>query len=223
MDDYINKIPSLKLNVEKYDDSTLESIEGEIELISWIDFQPRQGSYGAKSEGSNPSIYGLTVNSDSDQTKVLEFQFKAYNYLIKYQEAIKKSILGKLLEHYPSLQADYGYEGEEKDEYMPDITSEEDFTKLIGLSNIHLIDMDKDGTGYVGFEFGCEWDPEHGIGVMTYQNEVVEIGGADTSFTTWIAERHKDPERVNAEIEASYKKADEWHKEQNKKPWWKFW
>ena len=114
------------------------------------------------------------------------------------------------------MQPDYGYDEEEKEQYMPDVNSLEEFKNLIGLSFVHLIDEEKEGLGYVGFEFGCEWDPEHGLGVMTYKNEVVELGGADTAFLTWIASRHKNPEKVNAQIEANYQ-------QQNKKPWWKFW
>jgi hypothetical protein len=38
-------------------------------------------------------------------------------------------------------------------------------------------------------EFGCTWDKEHGLGVMTHQTLVIEIGGADTAFLEWIAKR----------------------------------
>ena len=41
---------------------------------------------------------------------------------------------------------------------------------------------------YIGFELGCVWDEEHGLGVMTHRDRVVDVGGADTAFTEWIAE-----------------------------------
>lgn len=41
---------------------------------------------------------------------------------------------------------------------------------------------------YVGYEFRCTWDEEHGMGVMTHKNRVVAIGGADVSILEWIAE-----------------------------------
>ena len=40
----------------------------------------------------------------------------------------------------------------------------------------------------MGFKFGCTWDDEHGLGVMTHRGHVVEVGGADTAFLEWIAE-----------------------------------
>jgi len=43
------------------------------------------------------------------------------------------------------------------------------------------------GNAYIGFELGCTWDEEHGAGVMTYKERVVEIGQAGTSFSSWAA------------------------------------
>ena len=41
----------------------------------------------------------------------------------------------------------------------------------------------------MGNEFECKWDSEHGVGVLMHDNRMVEIGGADTSFTLWMAEQ----------------------------------
>jgi hypothetical protein len=47
----------------------------------------------------------------------------------------------------------------------------------------------KDGLPYVGYEFGRRWDGEHGLGVLMHGTRVVEVGGADTAMTLWIAKR----------------------------------
>ena len=47
----------------------------------------------------------------------------------------------------------------------------------------------KDGLPCFGYEFGCTWDGEHGLGVLMHGKRVVEVGGADTAFTLWIAKR----------------------------------
>jgi hypothetical protein len=52
---------------------------------------------------------------------------------------------------------------------------------------VHVLQLLKDGVPYVGFEFGCRWDEEHGLGVLLHGTRVVEIGDAQTSFTLWIA------------------------------------
>jgi hypothetical protein len=60
---------------------------------------------------------------------------------------------------------------------------------LIGLHALHVHPVEKDGLPYVGFELGCTWDHEHGLGVLMHGPRVVDIGGADTAFLLWIATR----------------------------------
>ena len=53
---------------------------------------------------------------------------------------------------------------------------------LIGLNFVHVLAESKDGVCYIGCEFGCEWEEEHGLGVMTHRGEVVAVGHAEMSF-----------------------------------------
>ena len=71
---------------------------------------------------------------------------------------------------------------------MPDVENIEQFKDLIGLSQIHLLNVSKDNVAYVGYEFGCNWDDEHGLGFMTHKDRIIDFGGADTSFMAWVAE-----------------------------------
>lgn len=34
----------------------------------------------------------------------------------------------------------------------------------------------------MGFELDCNWDEEHGLGVLMHKNRVVKVGQADVSF-----------------------------------------
>lgn len=77
----------------------------------------------------------------------------------------------------------------EAKEFMPDVENIEQFKKLIGLSQIHIMNVNKDNIAYVGYEFGCSWDDEHGIGFMTHKDRVIDFGSADISFLTWAAEK----------------------------------
>lgn len=219
-------IPNLEI---KAFGSNLNCIEGIITLNAWKGFQSRQGAYSAmdsriKSDGT----VKIRIGGDmvSENIEVTEDHEKAYLYLTDQQDEIKTSILTALLNEYKNLQELYGYSEEDAAILMPDVNDPFEFNSLIGLSTIHLLNVSKDGTAYVGYEFGCNWDDEHGLGVMTHKERVIEIGGADTAFLSWIAERDLNPEEVNAEIEANYKLAEEIRKERNKaskKPWWKFW
>jgi hypothetical protein len=72
---------------------------------------------------------------------------------------------------------------------MPDITTGEDLRPLIGLHSVNVHPLKKNGMPYLGFEFGCTWDEEHGLGVLTHGTRVVEVGGADTAILLWLAEK----------------------------------
>lgn len=72
---------------------------------------------------------------------------------------------------------------------MPDVTTIKGFANLISPTAIYVTSVFKDDLPYIGFLFSCSWDSEHGLGVMTHKNRIVEIGGADTAFLTWIAEK----------------------------------
>ena len=73
-------------------------------------------------------------------------------------------------------------------EDFPTITNEDDLKRNVGLYAVNIHQVNSDGVPYVGFEFGCEWDDEHGAGVLMHGTEVVDVGFADTAFLLWIAE-----------------------------------
>lgn len=182
----MNEIPGLNLEKDEF------GFEGQIILPAWQGFQSRNGAYAAQ-DTATPSNGRCNIRTGGDMVEdeptIKNYHIEAYNFLIANQEKIKENILESLIVEYKKLQALYGYEDEEKEEFMPDVDNVEDFKKLIGLANVHLMNVEKDGCGYVGYEFGCLWDDEHGLGVMTHQDRILEIGGADTAFLTWVAKK----------------------------------
>jgi hypothetical protein len=115
-------------------------------------------------------------------------QAAAFQYLLDNEAAIQASVLDAIFEAYPEWQDEYGFDEEEAEELMPPIESPDQLKQLIGLSTIHILSVAKGGVAYVGFELGCTWDDEHGLGVMTHRKRVVKLGGADAAFLEWIAE-----------------------------------
>jgi hypothetical protein len=156
---------------------------------SWKGFQNRSGAYGSQGsvtpfDGSARIIFapegrGIEPLTDSEKSSV--------RWVIENEASISKALIASLLAEYPSLQAQYGYSGQEKADLMPDVRAAEDFRNLIGLHSVNVHPLQKDGIPYVGFEFGCTWDDEHGLGVLMHGTRTVEIGGADTSILLWIA------------------------------------
>jgi hypothetical protein len=183
----MNTIPNIKFIDGRF--------EGIISLPTWKNFQSRQGPYCSrdKMENSNGE-FKVAIGGDSldEHPTIKAEQINAYEFLVANAEAIKEAMLAKLLAEYKNLQSQYGYSEEEAKELMPNIDSVQQFENLIGLGNVHILEVSKDNVAYVGYEFGCNWDDEHGIGFMTHKNKIVNFGDTDMSFMTWVAQQDID-------------------------------
>jgi hypothetical protein len=165
---------------------------GEITLPSWSGFQTRRGFYGSisserPSEG-NVRLY-VGVDDSESRTPPTREQVAAYQYLLDNEPSVAASVLRAIFEKYPEEKEAYLDSFDEGEVDLPDIREPGELRSLIGLSNVHILFTTHKGTAYIGFEFGCVWEAEHGLGVMTHQGRVVEVGNADVSFLTWIADR----------------------------------
>ena len=199
----------------------LKSLEGTVRLSAWEGFQSRRGPYNSidsskDSDGTITITVGEYVEAES-LLSVSSEQVNAYNLTVKQQDRIKENILNALLLTYKQWRQEYG--NGEGDESMPSVTLVSQFENLIGLSAVHVLNVIKDGVAYVGYEFGCSWDEEHGLGIMTHNDRVIEIGAADTSFESWIAEKDIDPVKAEQEL----KNAKSFILPKHSKPWWKIW
>ena len=195
--------------------------EAELTLPAWAGFQSRQGYYGSKDreEVSDGKVRVNMEGKEVGNVQVFtEAQLKAIRYLVENDQQVRDTLLLGLLNELPELQDIY-------EDLMPEIDAIEDFRNYIGLANLHVMASDKDGFAYIGFELGCEWDDEHGVGVMMHKDRVLEIGQADTAFDAWITfddngtteEETKKWHEDNAKIKAAKQISEK------KKPWWRFW
>jgi hypothetical protein len=193
MNSLSEKIPNLEMKIHKGDNYELKSIEGTIKLNVWIGYQSRRGAYNS-SDNEEQSDGTVNLNIGGDNPEITIEHVNAYNYLTQHQDTIKDTILASLLVKYKDIQEQYGYDAEDAASIMPDVDHVSQFKSLIGLSTVHLLNVNKDETAYVGYQFGCTWDDEHGLGIMTHKDKIIQIGGADTSFLTWIAESDLNPD-----------------------------
>lgn len=161
--------------------------EGTVKLQAWAGFLVRQGPY-ASASSSRPSDGTVQVNVSFDERPSAE-QTAAFEHLLAHQHEVRDDILRAVIETYPVQQELYGYEDEAAAALMPDLDSPQDLKPLVGLSSVHVLRENKQGLAYIGFEFGCTWDNEHGVGAMTHKGRVITTGGADVSFLEWVAER----------------------------------
>lgn len=135
-----------------------------------------------------PIEVDVNLGGDSKVETVQDKHLRAYQYLKNNQKQLLKNILEKLFFEYKNLQESYGYDDEEKSEYMLGIYSIEDLKDLIKLKRVHILNVEKNNLSYIGFHFECKWDDEQELGFMTHETKVVKMGSSDSSFLSWIAE-----------------------------------
>lgn len=184
-DDHLTADPFPPLKWDKY------CWTGSIILISWSGFQSRLGPHGTVSSAlsSDGSVQLNVATTDDKQAAPSPEQAEAVRHLLAHESTVRDAVLAAILRDYSGMRESYGYDDDEAEELMPEVSEEGQFRDLLGLSNVHVLTVANEGTAYIGFEFGCTWDTEHGLGVMTHRGRVVDVGGADTSFLDWIAER----------------------------------
>jgi hypothetical protein len=166
---------------------------GEVTLPSWAGFQTRRGSYASvssKTPSDGTARLAVTALDDEARSHPTPEQAAAFRYLIDHEAAVAAAVGQALVEYYPDEKEAYldAYDDGEAEE-LPDVSEPGEFRSLIGLSSVHVLAVAHDGAAYIGFEFGCVWDTEHGDGVMTHRSRVVATGQADVSFLEWIAKQ----------------------------------
>lgn len=142
---------------------------------------PRRSLDDARSDGS---VTLFVEPSDNVTSPLSSEQNAALRFLVSHQDQISLQIANALFERYPAIREDYleFTEEDEEAEVLPSIATPEGLKDLIGLANVHLLLDHVDAMSYVGFEFGCTWDVERGLGVMTHGGRIIAIGQAQNSF-----------------------------------------
>jgi hypothetical protein len=161
--------------------------EGRLVLPSWSGFQKRLGPYSSVS-GCEPSVgeVQLSVSSpdESKPSPPCEAQVRSFCYIRDNDCVMCEKVLKAIFDVYPAWRENYkDFLGEEFEKQMPVLHTLSDLKSLIGLSTVHILNVEKDGLAYVGFEFGCTWDEEHGLGVMSIGGRIIDVGSAEEAFS----------------------------------------
>lgn len=173
--------------------------EGTVRLRSWEGFQAREGGYGfLTSDDSSDGTVQLSVAPPNRDVMLRDpagyqppspEQARAFQHLLDNETAVRDAVLQAIFAEYPKLREELG-EWEE----MPEIKRPEDLKNLIGLSWVHISGKPPGCLIAVGFEFGCTWDVEHGLGVLTHEGRVVEVGQAETGSSGYCGDKADEPE-----------------------------
>jgi hypothetical protein len=157
-----------------------------LRLPSWAGFQSRLGRYGSidKPEPSDgtarlvfaPEGRGLEPLSAQEQNLIAWFEHNEPSV----SEAVKQAIISWCSPECAARTGEFDF-GDD----FPVVESASDLKRCIGLYSVNIHKTDHGGVPYMGYEFGCTWDEEHGLGVLMHGTRCVEIGQADVAFTLW--------------------------------------
>ena len=120
-------------------------------------------------------------------------QCQAMTFYLQHGQEVFAAVLAALEGDYSDMRPKYlRFLDSEADSLMPVVQSREGLSRLIILRHVHVHPWTKDGVRYVGLQFGCTWDREHGFGVLMHRERVVSVGSADVSFA-WSPEEADEP------------------------------
>lgn len=163
-------------------------------FASWKDYLDRSGAYGgpgphASSDGSIDVVF---APEGRDTSPLIPREIALVDWAITHERAVSDAAKAAIFDAYPALRKTYGYSAEDAAELMPELSDADDLKHLIGLRAVNIHQIEKDGRPYIGLEFGCTWDAEHGLGVLMHGTRVVEVEGSDTARLLWVVERDAD-------------------------------
>lgn len=138
----------------------------------------------------------VTLNLGGDEEAPLfpgEGQERAWAWVTERQEEVCQNVLqavfDQLAEQLRALKEEEMDDDEpwEADLRIPAAEYPGGLRDWMKLRRVHILNVEKDGMCYTGYEFACSWDEEQGLGVLTHGSRVVEVGGADTALLSWLA------------------------------------
>lgn len=170
----------------------------ELRLESWIGYQSRHGPYGAidQADDSDGRVSLIFAPEGRGLEALTPEETSLISWFERNEPSISAAAKAAIIEWCSPKSFDRATRFDFDDDF-PAIQNDADLRCNIGLHSINIHQLDVDGVPYVGYEFGCEWEDEHGLGVLMHGTRVVEVGFADTAILLWIAEADAEKMAMN--------------------------
>ncbi|HYC95942.1 MAG TPA: hypothetical protein VEB39_09630 [Sphingomicrobium sp.] len=161
-----------------------------LQLPSWAGYQSRFGAYGSKDkpEPSDGSVSLIFAPEARGLEPLTEPELRLVSWFEQNEPSVSQAVKTGIIE-WCSPQSVERASRFDFDDDFPAVANEDDLKRNVGLYAVNIHQVDVDGVPYVGYEFGCEWENEHGLGVLMHGTRVVDVGFADTALLLWVAER----------------------------------
>jgi hypothetical protein len=162
----------MKLTLDE--DGTWQTL---VRLPSWAGYQSRLGPYGSpdSSQPSDGTTRIVFAPEGRDDGPLSPAEKALVDWFAMNEPRVSRAVIDSLLEWTASID-------------VPQLKIETELARKIGLHTVNIHPISADDMPYLGFEFGCAWDEDHGLGVLMHGTRLIEVGAADTAVLTWIAE-----------------------------------
>lgn len=131
---------------------------------------------------SNPDVE-LSVNTkDEERIEPCDEQVSVWRRFVQSGDVIYHAILDAGFSYYTRMRPQYAKAGDEWVENMPEIGDTQSFAPMITLSSLTITWPYEGSAVQIGISFGCDWDREHGFGVVVEGDKVVDVGSADCAI-----------------------------------------
>ena len=128
----------------------------------------------------------LTVDSPvrNQRAEPSAAQVRAYCFLLAHEAELLTAVLADFKKNWSRILCIYDHSDEDPNRHsLPfNLRNPEELCGLIELHRVYVHDTDTDGIAHVGLALSCDWDTEHGLGVYTYQRQVLGIGSGELAF-----------------------------------------
>ena len=120
----------------------------------------------------------LSVAGDGSEEAKLPTpeQADTFAHYVQNERLITCRVIAAIFQQLPFYRSCYG-EGK-----VPQLRAADELKRHIGPFCVHILRTPKDGATCLGFELGCNWDYEHGVGVLTHKGRVLYVNLSDTSI-----------------------------------------
>ena len=125
----------------------------------------------------------LQVNAEDEEPHdPHQLQVAAWLAFIDGGSSLFLTLLRAVFEYYVKTRPQYKRAGQDWVEHMPILTRPDELMSMIRPSSVTIKwPYDSDHV-LIGMSFGCDWEQEHGLGVVLQGMTVINIGGADCAI-----------------------------------------